>query len=270
MANQVDPTGSNFTYVAAQVGCTSSDKDQEFACMQSANASAIIAVYNKYNATLNGGLGLSFQPAPDNMTDFSNYADRRARGLFAKVPTVYSSVDNEGASLVAYNPAGPNQTAVDALTRNIATCPGAAAALYVLPTNLNISHAPCQPKSIGIILTDCTPRSRKAFNVPVWRTRYFGEWPNLNPLPWLHAYHSSDIPMIFGTSDLRGPDTAAETAMSKVYQNAWAAFARDPENALDKLGWPRYDPEGQTLIKLGVGNSSVTVFGKGNEYDTLC
>jgi hypothetical protein len=134
MANQIDPAGSNFTYVASQVGCTSSDKDEEFVCMQSADAGTIIAVYNKYNATLNGGLGLSFQPAPDNMTDFSNYADRRLRGLFSKVPTVYSSVDNEGASLVAYNPAGPNQTAVDALTRSIATCPGAAAALYVFLT----------------------------------------------------------------------------------------------------------------------------------------
>jgi len=134
MANQIDPTGSNFTYVASQVGCTSSDKDEEFVCMQSVDAGTIIAVYNKYNATLNGGLGLSFQPAPDNMTDFSNYADRRLRGLFSKVPTVYSSVDNEGASLVAYNPAGPNQTAVDALTRSIATCPGEAAALYVFLT----------------------------------------------------------------------------------------------------------------------------------------
>lgn len=42
--------------------------------------------------------------------------------------------------------------------------------------------------------------------------------------------------MIFGTSNLRGTDTAAETTMLKVYQNAWAAFARDLENALDKLG----------------------------------
>jgi hypothetical protein len=150
MANQIDPTGSNFTYVASQVGCTSSDKDEEFLCMQSADAGTIIAVYNKYNATLNGNLGLSFQPAPDNMTDFSNYADRRSRGLFSKVPTVYSSVDNEGASLVAYKPAGPNQTAVDALTRSIATCPGAAAALYVLITYLDGFLVLYQPKSIVV------------------------------------------------------------------------------------------------------------------------
>lgn len=74
----------------------------------------------------------------------------------------------------------------------------------------------------------------------MWRARYFGEWPNLKLLPWLHAYHSSDIPMVFGTSDLLGPNTATETATSKYMQDAWAAFARDPENGLQ---WPKYDPD---------------------------
>ncbi|KAF2192862.1 hypothetical protein K469DRAFT_714876, partial [Zopfia rhizophila CBS 207.26] len=53
------------------------------------------------------------------MTSFSNYTDRQIRGLFAKLPTILSQVDNEGASLVAFDPAGPNQTAVDAFTLNI-------------------------------------------------------------------------------------------------------------------------------------------------------
>jgi hypothetical protein len=124
-----DSVYSNFTYVASQVGCSSSNKDQEFACMQKTNATAIIEVYNKYNATTNGGRSLSFQPAPDNITSFSNYTDRQLRGRFAKVPAFLAQVDNEGASLVAYNPAGPNQAAVDAFTRSISTCPGAQGAL---------------------------------------------------------------------------------------------------------------------------------------------
>lgn len=123
--NANDASSSNFTYVASQLGCASSDKDEEFACMQKVDAEKIIDIYNKYNATTNGGRSLSFSPAPDGMTSFANYTDRQARGLFAKLPTILSQVDNEGASLIAYNPAGPNQTAVDAFTRSIATCPGA-------------------------------------------------------------------------------------------------------------------------------------------------
>ncbi|KAF3051815.1 hypothetical protein E8E11_003378 [Didymella keratinophila] len=202
-----DLTNSDFTYLATQVGCTSDNKDELFSCMQRANATAIIEVLNKYNATANGGKSLSFNPAPDNVTSFSNCTDRQLRGRFAKLPTLLSQVDNKGASLVAYNPAGPNQTAVDAFTRNTATYPDAQGAL-----------------------------ARRNYNVPVWRARYFGEWPNLKLLPWLHAYHSSDIPMVFGTSDLLGPNTATETATSKYMQDAWAAFARDPENGLQ---WPK-------------------------------
>ena len=56
--------------------------------------------------------------------------------------------------------------------------------------------------------------ARKYHKVPVWRARYFGEWPNLNPLPWLHAYHYSDIPMIFGTAQILGPSTRAEVETS--------------------------------------------------------
>ena len=106
--------------------------------------------------------------------------------------------------------------------------------------------------------------------MPIWRTRYFGTFPNLNPLPWLGAFHSSDIPMIFGTSDLRGPDTEAEAETSKYYQNAWAAFARDPEHGLDAFGWPQYDPDSESLIKLGFEGHTEAVISQGNEFDGQC
>ncbi|KAF2192859.1 hypothetical protein K469DRAFT_692976 [Zopfia rhizophila CBS 207.26] len=139
-----------------------------------------------------------------------------------------------------YKASTPTFTASSSLL-NIATCPGARGAL-----------------------------ARHNFDVPVWRVRYFGEWPNLNPFPWLHAYHSSDIPMIFNTADLLGPDTLAEKATSEYYQEAWAAFARAPANGLDKLGWPRYDPTTNSLIKLGFENSTEAEFGPGTEFDALC
>lgn len=150
-------------------------------------------------------------------------------------------VNNEGATLLDYDPAGVNQTAAAAFTASFATCPGDAAAA-----------------------------AKASFGVPVWRTRYFGTWPNLNPLPWLEAFHSSDLPMIFGTSDLRGPDTAAETATSKYYQGAWAAFARDPSNGLKDYGWPTYDPNGKTLIELGLNGSTSAVFADSDAFQAQC
>ena len=109
--------------------------------------------------------------------------------------------------------------------------------------------------------------ARQKFDVPVWRARYFGEWPNLNPLPWLHAYHSSDIPMVFGTSGLLGPNTQEETETSNYMQDAWAAFARDPEHGLE---WPVYDVSADTLVKLGFQNNTKAVLGPSTEFDGLC
>lgn len=237
-----DASGSNFTYVASQLGCdTSESKDAIFECVQSKPATDVIAVYNKYNASSNNGASLSFGPTPDNQVVFSNYTDRQTRGLFARVPTIYSTTNAEGSSLLDYTPTGPSggQAAIDAATQRT-TC-GAA---------------------VGAI-------ARKNYDVPVWRVRYFGEWPNLNPFDWLGAFHSSDIPMIFGTSDLRGPDTELEKATSVYYQGAWAAFAKDPENGLLEYGWPTFDPEQQTLVKLGNG-SAEAIFAQGNEFDASC
>lgn len=236
---------ANFTYVASQVGCNTTNTttdDAVFACMQSAPASSIIQVYNKYNATLHGGIALAFSPTVDNVTVFANYTERQQRGLFARLPSIISQVHDEGSSLLAYTPQGPpgGQAAIDARTKSWATCPDAHGAL-----------------------------ARKNWGLPVWRVHYFGTWPNLNPFDWLGAYHSSDLPMVFGTSDLRGADTPEEKATSRYYQDAWAAFARDPVHGLTAYGWPTYDPEGQTLIKLGNGSVSA-VFAKGDTFDAGC
>lgn len=82
---------TNFTYVAEQVNCTQQDADTILKCMQNADANAIISVLDNYNATAHGGVSVSFGPVADNETSFSNYTNRRRRGLFAQlVRTSYS------------------------------------------------------------------------------------------------------------------------------------------------------------------------------------
>jgi carboxylesterase type B len=239
--------GTNFTYVAEQVGCGTADgretdANAELECMQQAPATAIIEVYNNYNATLNAGKPLSFSTVADNRTRFSNYSDRRSQGLFARVPIIYSTANNEGATLVPYTgPEGTNQTAVDIYTTTRFSCPGDEAAA-----------------------------AKAASGVPVWRLRYFGEWPNLNPLAWLGAYHSSDMPMVFGTSDMTGADTELEAKTSAYMQGAWAAFARDPATGLSRsegaYGWPRYQSEEKTLVQLGLEGTAEAVLATGDAF----
>jgi cholinesterase len=73
------------------------------------------------------------------------------------------------------------------------------------------------------------------------RYRYHGEFPNQEISPKAGAYHSSEIPLLFGTSADTGRDTPSEVLLAKNMRHAWAEFAKDPVNGLVKLGWPVYN-----------------------------
>ena len=83
---------------------------------------------------------------------------------------------------------------------------------------------------------------RNHLGLTTYRYMYAGNFSNISPLPWMGAYHSSELPMIMGTfGDFRGRGTSFQSATSQVMQDMYLAFARDPENGLAAIGWPKYD-----------------------------
>jgi cholinesterase len=80
-----------------------------------------------------------------------------------------------------------------------------------------------------------------------FRYRYHGVFPNQVLTPKSGAYHSSEIPLIFGTSTDTGEDTAEEVKLAKNMQYAWATFAKDPDKGLSRLGWPVYQQNGMQI-----------------------
>jgi carboxylesterase type B len=91
-----------------------------------------------------------------------------------------------------------------------------------------------------------TAKVRVKAGVPAWRYRYHGEFENtrIATVPGPGAYHSGEIPLVFGATELRpgaSKDTPEEAKLSKNMRHAWAEFAKDPVNGLKKLGWPVYD-----------------------------
>jgi cholinesterase len=86
---------------------------------------------------------------------------------------------------------------------------------------------------------------RTKLNIPAWRYRYMGVWENTNLGPGTGAYHSGEIPVVFGTTELRTgnvKDSPEEAKVVKDTMKAWATFAKDPQKGLIGLGWPIYDP----------------------------
>ena len=210
--------------------------------MQIKSTAEIIKVLNEYNATLNGGQSLSFGPTVDNETSFSNYTDLQIRGKFARVPVLVGSNDNEWATLAPYTPGmPPNETYLQTVTQQRFACPAARAA-----------------------------EARRQWNIPAWRYEYYGEFANTMPLPWLHAYHSSQLPMVFGTSSVLGPDTELEKKTSRYMQDAWVAFAKDPVSGLSEYGWPLYEEDNDTLVQLGLDGNTEAVLASPSDADGTC
>jgi len=148
---------------------------------------------------------------------------------------------------------------------------------YVLPAlaaGINATAA----ESADFLLSSFTCPSgfeasnRQAYGVPVWRFRYFGDWPNLRLYNGSGAYHGSDLEMVFGNDrQVSGiPPSAAEEQTTALMQHAWAVFAEDPMKGLSRLGWPRYDGENATLIELAYNNSPAVRFVKPEVYDAPC
>jgi len=91
--------------------------------------------------------------------------------------------------------------------------------------------------------------------VPVYRFLYSGNFSNISPLPFLGAYHESELPLLFGTDgNFRGPSTPLEKETSKVMQDRWLAFARNGVKGMEEVGWPRYDASQDGMVEeFGAG-----------------
>jgi carboxylesterase type B len=97
--------------------------------------------------------------------------------------------------------------------------------------------------------TGAEAANRAAHGVPTWRSRYFGDWPNLRLYPTSGTYHGVDLHMVFGTAQaISGlPNTDAENAFHRYMSSAWVAFATDPVKGLSQapFNWPNYRPSGK-------------------------
>ncbi|KAF2821197.1 alpha/beta-hydrolase [Ophiobolus disseminans] len=205
---------TNFTYVAQHFGCSNSTATAELDCLRTINSSAIISFLETYSNT-GSSPTLAFVPVVDNRTLFSNHTARALAGNFSRKPALIGNTADEGNSFVLpYNASfGPARSDADATTVGLFMCP-----------TIQTSH------------------DRYAANATTFRYLYAGNFSNVSPRWWLGAYHSSDLPMVFGTYSIaRGNGTAFQKDVSEKMQDYWLAFAQDPVGGLPALGWESYE-----------------------------
>lgn len=212
----LDPTYSNFSFAASNLGCGALNASAELDCMRGVPFHDLQNFIGQY-AQNNTPLSFSQAPIiPDNKIFFTNYTDRYARGEYSKLPAMISNTENEGAVIPPFPPVNP--LIVEAGTRMF-LC-GAA----------NTSTLRSNTGSV------------------TYRFEFAGNFSNVSPAPYLGAFHDSDLPYIFGTySELRGPPTETELQVSEAVQDRILAFMWNPVEEPQTMGWEPYS-EGRMLL----------------------
>lgn len=219
-----DETNSNFTYVAQQVGCDyATNSTAELECMRAVPFQNISDVIARPPPN-----GLAFYPVADDKVIFSNYSERYAQGKISDRPAIFSTVEQEGNIVVPFPADGAriNQTLSDQLTNALFLCPAAQ-----------------------------TTELRRSAGLTTYRSLFAGDFANVSPLPWMNAYHNSDLTMLFGThqdyTNGQGESTEYEFVTSHTYQDYVLAFMEDPEQGPEKLGWLPISDVASELLRFG-------------------
>ncbi|KAH6898490.1 Alpha/Beta hydrolase protein [Thelonectria olida] len=236
----VDYEHANFTYVAKHVGCDfPSDAAAELECMQQVPYPQLINFINTHTSTKK----ILFGPIADEKVCFSNYTKQAAKGKMARIPAIISNCAKETASLSGWpeNPvAGFDNEKILQGTLKTWVC-----------------------------TTADTCKLRSSLNAPTYRYQFAGNFSNLAQLPWMGAFHASDLFMNFGTYELPSNPTEHEAAVSQAMQDHILAFARDALNGAKKMGWEPYN-YGSSVIRFGGSNGKVVQKVSGYEIDGPC
>ncbi|KAK4893513.1 hypothetical protein LTR27_008196 [Elasticomyces elasticus] len=247
IAGSSDTAQSNFTFVASLVGCTG-QPEVVLDCMRhNVTAAALENVLSLYQISARSPK-ITFGPTPDEVIVFANYTDRAAKGLVAKIPEITGSNANEGAGFVPYTPDGPGAATLFNVTERVIAC----------------------PLGKGI-------RDRELAGLTTYRYQYSGVFNNTSPVGWFGAYHSSELPLLFGTHyEYRGDSTPYEYEVSHFMEALWLSFARDPSKAPsatlpsgDLFSWPAVTAENDVMIEIANGTNLVGL-ASGQEIDAYC
>lgn len=214
---------------------------------------------------------LLFAAVVDNVTTAGNIGERRLAGNTAKVPILTGTTAEEARVFLHIDGAG--LTIDEFLNTTFPNMPELHAALRALyprgspnlETDFDVNAA---------IFTDM------AFNCPgkqvaedysttvkTWRYLFNASFPNYEPFPDAGAFHSSELPLVFGTYNVKGA-TAQQIALSNSIMSAWTNFAKNPDRG---PGWNAVGTfDGLDLGDFGTGGTAGVTVRSGEWIDRAC
>lgn len=220
---------TNYYQVLEHFDCT------DIECLREISAQDILA-YNTNNS-------LSFSPVTGDGTNVaSNTLPEIQSGKFAAVPILIGTNNDEFSVFAELLGLRADPSDLNAILDTFLGNETEALLAIYTDTVADVGNALVTRALTDFAFTCPTSTFSntvaRAKRQPVWRYRYDASFPNLELFPDAGAYHSSEIPSVWGTyplEDSLGAATATQIALSKYMQGVWAGFAKDPTAG---PGWP--------------------------------
>ncbi|KAF7327826.1 Carboxylic ester hydrolase [Mycena kentingensis (nom. inval.)] len=257
------PNYDPFNNFAKILGCGGTPGDERLACLRKLPA----AVIRKY--TNSPGVS-SFRPIVDNKTVFADPLGQIRAGKTANVPFMIGTMQDDGSlfsiginSLPAYL---------------LGTTNGRASAAPVRKAYPQLNDSQIIPQVIKDFTFNCPAQlwTAAAYGVGVidlYRYTYGAVFQDLQVFPNAGAWHSSEVPEVFGTYN-RSTASADEITLSATMQTTIANFIKDPTTS-PAPNWAKYTPgTGNTLARLAYdGNvqmSNLVEMAASDSLDSAC
>ncbi|TKA63106.1 hypothetical protein B0A55_10627 [Friedmanniomyces simplex] len=228
--------------LSAALGCPG-NYDSNLTCVRAANASLIRQIIDVQS--------LAFNPAADHITYMAYPAQQRLNGDIAYIPVMGGTNAQEGRVFTF----GINNTSayLQSLFGNDTALISALEAAYPLGQNGLATPYDQVSQIFTELVFQCGQakwaNDTAAIGIPAWRYYFNASFANTQSYPDLGVFHSSEIPIVFGTYAYRSANTTTqEYALSNAMRSAWARFAKNP------MGGPGWN-------QVGTGSAGAVLVG---------
>ncbi|KAL2825100.1 Alpha/Beta hydrolase protein [Aspergillus pseudoustus] len=250
------------------LSCTADDYTLD--CLREVDTYAFQTTY--FNSTSNTW----FSPIVDEITRFSNYANRFTSGKYpTSLPLIVGNSDQEGAIFgYVYGSENTNFTSwIGTFDADIAFVPESQL-LAAYDESDFASVSAMSGASYGdarfLCATDYLLDVRAA-KQPTWIYRWFGQYSNVLPIAGLGPSHGSEVPFFHGGNECFSSLSDVTKAEQKLadYMNDWfVAWIKDPASG---PGWDKAVPVDGPLARVGVpGQEEEIVDSTTGAYNARC
>jgi carboxylesterase type B len=246
-----EDSSTKFATLATALGCNSSE--DQLACVR---ADSVVDIINFID-----GHGLLFSSAIDNITMTDTVDAIVESGNFARVPVIIGTNGDEGSVFLALDELSGSlkKRVVQKERISKRQVPTVAAPNATGAELVTLADFQCPDSNLTQLLV--------SQGVSVHRYFYNASFPNNIPFPGAGAFHTSEMPEVFGTFD-QTQATSAQISISSFMNRAWADFVKNPyvDPASD---WPRFSNTSQSNI-LNIQDSGISALLSSDRLDAVC